>query len=165
MTSMKKMVDKFAEIFCISLLATMTALVTYQVIVRYVFNAPSTISEALSKYLFIWLVMIGGAYVFGLREHMDIGFLRDKLPGKARIMLHMINEFVIVVFALSVMVMGGYSGAMRQMIQVDAALEIPIGLIYMAIPIGGLLILFYFVHNEMKLFTELKLEQGGKRNG
>lgn len=167
MTSIRKVVDKFAEWFCIFLLAAMTALVTYQVIVRYFFDAPCTFSEALSKYMFIWLVMICGAYVFGLREHMDIGYLRDKLPHKPRILLNMINEFVIALFALAVMIVGGYSGASRQMIQLDAALEIPIGLIYMAIPIGGVMILFYFICNEIKLFSQLSAgcednNKGGK---
>lgn len=155
MATIKKVVDRFVEWFCIFLLAAMTCLVTYQVVVRYFFDAPCTFSEALSKYMFIWLVMICGAYVFGLREHMDIGYLRDKLPLKPRIILNMLNEVIIAVFAICVMIIGGYSGATRQMIQLDAALEIPIGLIYMAIPIGGVLILFYFICNEIKLFSQL----------
>lgn len=167
MTPIRKTMDRFAEWFCILLLGAMTTLVTYQVVVRYFFNAPCTFSEALSKYMFIWLVMICGAYVFGLREHMDIGFLRDKLPHKPRIILNMINEFIIAAFALAVMVVGGYSGASRQMIQLDAALEIPIGLIYMAIPIGGVMILFYFICNEANLFSQLSAtgkdsNKGGK---
>ena len=165
MTTIKKVVDKFAEWFCIFLLATMTCLVTYQVVVRYFFDAPCTFSEALSKYMFIWLVMICGAYVFGLREHMDIGFLRDKLPHKPRIILNMINEFVIAAFAICAMVIGGYSGASRQMIQLDAALEIPIGLIYMAIPISGVLILFYFICNEIKLFSQLNAGEKDNNKG
>lgn len=165
MATIRKVVDKFAEWFCIFLLAAMTCLVTYQVVVRYFFDAPCTFSEALSKYLFIWLVMICGAYVFGLREHMDIGYLRDKLSHKPRILLNMINEFIIAVFAIGVMIIGGYSGATRQMIQLDAALEIPIGLIYMAIPIGGVMILFYFICNEIRLFSQLNVSEKDNNKG
>ena len=58
MNNIKHLIDKIVEIICIILLSAMTLLVTYQVIVRYFFNAPSTFSEVLSKYLFVWLVML-----------------------------------------------------------------------------------------------------------
>lgn len=50
------------------LLAVATILVTFQVVVRY-FNSPNAYTESLSKYMFVWMVMYGSAYVFGLREH------------------------------------------------------------------------------------------------
>lgn len=166
MNNIKHLIDKIVEIICIILLSAMTLLVTYQVIVRYFFNAPSTFSEVLSKYLFVWLVMLCSAYVFGLREHMNIGFLRDKLPLKAKLIVEIISEVVILVFAWSIMIIGGSSGAMRQMIQLDSALEIPIGLIYMIIPISGALISFYFLYNQIELFSQLaKCSRPNKSKG
>lgn len=155
MTAIKKVIDKAVEWVCIFILGFMTVLVTYQVITRYFFNAPSAISEVLAKYLFVWLVLFCGAYVFGLREHMNIAYLRDKLPPKFRIIAEMLSEFIIVLFAVSVMVYGGYSGAVKQMIQLDSALQIPVGIIYAAIPISGALMLFYFIYNELALLKEL----------
>lgn len=151
MTAMKKAIDRAVEWICIILLGVMTILVTYQVVTRYFFNAPSAISEVLAKYLFVWLVMICGAYVFGLREHMNIGFLREKLPVKSRLIVEMISEFLIVLFALTVMIIGGYQGAVKQMIQLDSALQIPVGIIYAVIPISGFLMVFYFIYNVSRL--------------
>ena len=155
MKNLKHFIDRSVEIICIFLLAAMTLLVTYQVIMRYCFNSPSTFSEVLAKYLFVWLVMICSAYVFGLREHMNIGVFRDKLPIKLRLIVEIISEITVLIFAWSVMVVGGSTGAIRQMIQLDSALEIPIGLIYMIIPVSGLLISFYFIYNQIQLFSEL----------
>ncbi len=151
MTAIKKVIDRAVEWVCIFLLGIMTVLVTYQVVTRYFFNAPSAISEVLAKYLFVWLIMICGAYVFGLREHMNIAFLREKLPVKARLVVEMISELLIVLFALTVMIIGGYKGAVKQMIQLDSALQIPVGVIYAVLPISGILIAFYFVYNISRL--------------
>lgn len=155
MEKAKKSVDFAVGWLCILLLATMTVLVTYQVVVRYFFNNPSAISEATSKYMFVWLVMFGSAYVFGLREHMNIGFVRDRMPDRVRILVEMLCEVIILLFISGVFLYGGFQQASKQMIQLDAALQIPIGYIYAAVPLSGLCIVFYFIYNEYILVKEL----------
>ncbi|WP_152596717.1 TRAP transporter small permease [Chelonobacter oris] len=140
---LKIIIDKIISIACIFIISTMTLLVSYQVIARYIFNNPSAISEVLSRYFFIWLVLFGSAYVFGLREHMLISFIKDKFPPKTKIISDMLSELAVAVFALAIMILGGYSASVRQMWQLDSALQIPIGVIYSVIPISGGLILFY----------------------
>ncbi|NDO81043.1 C4-dicarboxylate ABC transporter permease [Citrobacter sp. NCU1] len=157
----KKLLDKFAATLCIALVGVMTFLVTWQVVSRYIFNSPSAVSEVLSRYLFIWLVLIGGAYVFGLREHMAITFMRDKFPRKVRISLEIIGEMAITVFAVLVLAMGGYVGMTRQMGQLDSALQIPIGVIYAAIPVSGAMAIFYCLYNQYGLLRQLSEKQKG----
>lgn len=151
MTSVKNLIDKIVEWFCISIMGIMTLLVTWQVITRYFFNNPSVITEQLAQYLFVWLVMYGAAYVFGKRDHMAIVFLVDKMPPGLKKIVSMIQEIVIAVFALGVMVYGGYKTTIRQMAQMDAALKVPMGVIYSAVAIGGLFIIFYSVYNIVTL--------------
>ncbi|TNH16520.1 TRAP transporter small permease [Testudinibacter sp. TR-2022] len=157
MTIIKKYIDKLVSILCILILASMTILVSYQVISRYIFNNPSAISEVLSRYLFVWLILFGGAYVFGLREHMYIAYIKHKFSQKAQIIFDMISEIAIATFAISIMILGGYNSTIRQMWQLDSALQIPMGIIYSAIPLSGALIIFYFIYNELSLYRNLKL--------
>lgn len=161
LTRIKQKVDLLVSYFCIGLVGVMTLLVTYQVITRYLFNSPSAVSEVLSRYLFIWLVLIGGAYVFGLREHMAITFMRDRMPHKVRIVLEMLGELATTAFALLVLGIGGYIGMTRQMGQLDSALQIPIGVIYAAIPISGVLAVFYCLYNQYALARQFSSKQPG----
>lgn len=156
MTMIKQWVDKFLSLILILIVGAMTALVTYQVASRYLFNSPSAVSEVLSRYLFIWLVLFGSAYVFGLREHMAISFIKDKFRAKYRLLAEMFIELVTASFAYAIMITGGYNSALRQMWQLDSALQIPMGVIYSAIPISGALILFYFIYNELNLVNQFK---------
>ncbi|MFB9137199.1 TRAP transporter small permease [Vibrio sp. AK197] len=153
---LKRWLDKLVASTCIAIVAAMTVLVTYQVVVRYLFNSPSAVSEVMSRYLFIWLVLIGSAYVFGLKEHMAISFVKEKFSAKAQVIVEMFIELTTVVFALAIMLVGGYNSAVRQMWQLDSALQIPMGAIYAAIPISGGLMVFYFLHNELQLFSRWK---------
>ncbi|MDR1952316.1 MAG: TRAP transporter small permease [Elusimicrobiota bacterium] len=156
MKKIKDYVDTILQWFCISILVVMTILVTYQVITRYIFNNPSAISEALARYLFVWLTMYGGAYVFGRREHMNLSFIRDKFPPKIKTILEMTSEFLVAIFAAAIMIYGGKFYVSQQMIQLDPSMQIPMGYIYSSLPIGGILILFYFVCNELDLLKKLK---------
>lgn len=143
----KKILDRAIEWICIFIVGLMTVLITYQVVVRYVFNSPSAVSEILSRYLFVWLILFAGAYVFGLREHMEIAFLKNKFSPKFRVIADSVSEIAITTFAIGVMIVGGYSATVRQMFQLDSALQIPIGVIYSAIPISGAIIVFYSICN------------------
>ena len=67
-------------------MSVMTILVTYQVITAYIFIKPSAVSEVAGKvYVCVDGAFLCAAYVFGLREHMNIPFVKDKLTlGKNR---------------------------------------------------------------------------------
>ena len=70
MNKLRNMLNKVIEVICITLLAFMVVLGTWQIITRYVLNNPSTVSEDLLIYSFVWMGLLGAAYVFGKQDHM-----------------------------------------------------------------------------------------------
>ena len=107
--NIRNVMNKVIRIVCILLFAFMVIIGTYQILVRYIFNSPSTVSEELLTYSFTWMSLFAAAYVFGKREHMRMGFLADKLNKKKLTILNAIIEITIIAFALIVMVYGGIS--------------------------------------------------------
>ena len=70
--------DRFLRRYCRCLelvmaacLAAMVILVFGNVVLRYAFNSGITISEEMSRWLFVWLTFLGG--IVGLREHAHLG--------------------------------------------------------------------------------------------
>lgn len=157
MEKLRHGMDKVTEWMAISILAVMTILVTWQVITRFIFHAPSTITEASAKYLFLWLVMITSAYVIGKREHMRLEFFERKLSPKNQKICNIFTELVVLLFCATVLTYGGGYIALNAMTQTDSALPIPIGLIYFALPIGGALSVVYCIMNIIDL---IKGKQG-----
>jgi len=151
METIRKYVDKVIEFICIAFVAIMTILVTWQVITRYFFKSPSAVTEQLSKYMFVWLVLLGTAYVFGKREHMSMVFVKGKFTGRAAVSVDIIVELIVIVFALGILVIGGYKNTLLTMTQSDSALPITIGMIYVMLPISGLLTMFYGICNILNI--------------
>ena len=106
--AIKNVLNKILEILGTVTLGIMTVLVVYQVITRYVFNAPSPFSEALSQYLFVWMIMFGSAYVYGSREHLTIDLLKDKFSPKLNMIVEVIANICLFFFFFLVCVYGGW---------------------------------------------------------
>lgn len=88
---------------CVFVFAVMVVVGTYQIVVRYFFNNPSTVSEELLTYSFTWMALLSTALVFGKRDHMRMGFLADKVTGQKKKVLEIVIELLIIAFALIVM--------------------------------------------------------------
>lgn len=165
MSKVRNIIDKVLEAASIVILGVMTVLVVYQVVTRYVFNSPSSWSEAVVTYGFIWLAMLCGAYVFGKRDHMAMTFVLDKFKGGHKIIVEMLNELLIFLFAVGVLLFGGYFGALKQMTQADSILPISMGVIYIAIPLAGICMVVYFICNEWDLIQRLKAPAEDMKEG
>lgn len=152
----KKILDRIMEFFCVVILAIMSILVCYQVITRYFFHAPSAVSEITAQYLFVWMIMFGSAYVFGMREHLAIDILKDRFPPMMYMIIEIVTNVCLFVFTFGVCVYGGWIGAKAQMIQIDASLHIPIGVIYASLPFTGVITLYYAVYNIMQAVRNFK---------
>lgn len=161
LTAIKRVVDAVMSWLCIVLLAIMTVLVTYQVATRYIFGKPSAISEAIAQYMFVWMVMCGSAYVFGLREHLDITVLKDKFAPWGTLVVEVLINITLILFSAVVLLYGGILVTSQQMGTMDAALQIPMGVIYSAIPICGAFSLFYAIYNVALAFQNYRNGQSG----
>lgn len=154
MKTCKLQLDKILKFLCVVIFTAMVCFTTYQVVVRYVFKSPSSISETLTKYLFVWLIILSATYVFGQRDHICISFLKDKLPAAARRNVEIVIECVNIFFAAAVMVYGGAVITHMNMLQYDSILKIPTGLIYSVIPVCGVMIVFYSLYNIFTYFQK-----------
>jgi TRAP-type C4-dicarboxylate transport system permease small subunit len=121
--------------------------VLWQVFTRYVMQSPSPYTDELARYLLIWVGLIGAAYATGKRMHLAIDLLPLRLKGRTHHALNIVIDLLVLLFGLVVMVFGGSRlVALTLMLeQTSAALQIPLGYVYLALPLSGMLIVFYSV--------------------
>jgi len=145
--SFKNKLDKILEKILVGLMSVLVLDVLWQVLSRYILASPSSFTDELAGFLLIWVGLLGAAYVAGQKQHLAIDLLLQKSsPNNQRNLIRFING-CIGLFALAVMVVGGSWLVMtRFMFEVNsAALQIPLGYVYLVLPISGLIILFYSI--------------------
>ena len=147
----RKGMNMIVSTICIVLFAVMVVVGTYQIITRFIFNNPSTVSEELLTYTFAWMAIFSSAYVFGKRDHMRMTFVADKLPKEQRKILEIVIARLIIAFAVIVLIYGGFTIMGLTMTQKTASLGVMMGVVYAVVPICGILIAIYGVLNVIDL--------------
>lgn len=68
------------KIVIVACLALMVVLVFGNVVLRYAFNLGITVSEELSRFLFVWLTFLGAIVGFRERGHLGVDMVVGRLP-------------------------------------------------------------------------------------
>lgn len=112
-------------------------IVLWQVFSRYVLNDPSTISEELARILLMWLGPLGAAYAMAFHEHMAIDLLSQKVSEQKKFFLEKIKLIFCGLLSF-ILFRGGVEivDSALSLEQKTAALGMPMGLVYLAVPIG-----------------------------
>ena len=137
---MKRIIDGYHRLLTWLMVASVAILiipVTLQIISRYTELIPSWIwTEELSRFLFIWMVMLGA--MIGIREHshFEVDVWPDLGP-RATALLRIISNLCVLVFAL-VFVWWGIQFVRFGWDQTSELAELPMAFIFMAWPVAGL---------------------------
>ncbi len=153
MRQFQHILNKVLEVFLVILMSVLVLDVLWQVFSRYLLESPSSFTDELAGFLLIWVGVLGAAYVAGRKEHLAIDILIQRSPpARQRFLLYLIHSLIFL-FALSVMVTGGFILVYsRFVLQVkSAALQLPLGFVYIVLPISGLIIMFYEVFHMLNL--------------
>ena len=146
---LRRTVDKILFWVLVGLMAFMVVNVLWQVASRYLLQTPSSFTDELSRYLLIWVGLLGASYVTGQKMHLAIDILPSKLEGKKQRNLNIFINVVVALFALFAMVWGGANLVYitLKLEQTSASLGLPLGYVYSVIPLSGLIIIYYSVVN------------------
>ncbi len=143
--------DKFLGRSLALIMAIMALNVLWQVFSRYALGEPSSFTDELARFLMIWIGVLGAAYVEGQHGHVAIDVLVRRADKHNQKRLRQLVRLAIVLFCLFAMVMGGlrlvYITYLLE--QHSPALGLPLAVVYMVIPISGLLIIYYKISDML----------------
>jgi len=135
----------FANRFvCAALLAASCALVFGNVVLRYGFGLSLAWAEEVSRYMMIWLACLGAGLALREGAHIAVETLPDGLPHGLAVVVRGVAVLLVAAF-LALMLWLGWEYAQFAMMQRTPVLRLPVGWIYLAIPIGMGLMLVHLV--------------------
>jgi TRAP-type C4-dicarboxylate transport system permease small subunit len=125
----------------IVLLAAMATMVFANVALRFLTDYSILWVEETSRYTMVWLTFIGAGLVLRYGGHIGIDSLQQAVPRFAPV----IRTIVVVVMALffCTMIVVGIRYASLTWAQTTPVLEIPVGAVYLAMPVGFALMLVH----------------------
>lgn len=158
MQNLKKRINQVIGSIACLVLSFMVLVATWQVFTRYVLDSPSTVSEEILRFSLIWVALLGTAYAFGNKKHIAIEFILEKLSKKKVLVMSVTIEAIVLVFAIVVMIIGGWKTVDISMAQSASAIGIPMGLVYLSLPVSGLFITSFSLLSIYETLRNRKVE-------
>jgi TRAP-type C4-dicarboxylate transport system permease small subunit len=163
---MKKIDDKFEEYMTAFLLAVMCFLIFFQVVSRFVLNAPLAWSEETARYIFIWIIYFSASLAVKKREHIRVEVGLMLLKGKARKVAELFSDILFLVFACFLTKDGMFlAGKLAEHKQYSPAVGYPMHIVYMVIPLAYGMIIFRLLQNITKDLRVLLVKKGEEVRG
>ncbi|MFB9141848.1 TRAP transporter small permease [Vibrio artabrorum] len=164
-------IDKALRALLAFFMVAMIVAVTWQVFSRFILNDPSNLTDELSRYLLIWIGVLGGAYTLSIRRHLALEILYSRASQKGRFVLSIITNSLVLLISSVAFVYGGMTLTLTTLSngQISPGIVIfgnnlLIGYIYSVVPIAGVLISYFATLDIISSATSLlKLHQ--KKNG
>lgn len=152
-TALRRFLDKVLEPILIIIVVLLVITVLWQVTSRYILASPSTFTSEVARILLIWLTLLGAAWVVGQRAHLAVDLLIEKLSAVKAVLLQGFIHFIIGAFAVAVLVVGGSNLVYTTLHlgQMTTVLQIPMGYVYVALPLSGVLMLVYSICDVLLL--------------
>ncbi|NHB68615.1 TRAP transporter small permease [Perlabentimonas gracilis] len=121
--------------------------VLWQVTSRFVIGHPSSFTDELAGYLLIWVGLLGAAYATGQKQHLAIDLISKRLTEHRKRILDTTINSLIITFAVFILIIGGSNLVYItfHLNQISSALQLPVGYVYLVIPVSGAFIIYYAI--------------------
>jgi len=136
---------------CIVFLAATMLIVLFQVFNRFWFNLPAPWTEEFSRYIFVYLCILGIAR--GVREdaHIKLELIVGAFPETVQTIINLLIDILVIVLLIGVIV-SGFKFLPISMTRRAATVNISMYYLYIAIPISAMvMVLFILRRNIVRL--------------
>ena len=129
---------------------TVCVVVLLQVLMRYVFAYPNPWSEEVSRFCFIWMSLLGASLAVEHRAHFGFDQFTKGLAPRVKSAVGTFANAVVLMFSLLLVATG--IGLMDLTLgERSAALNLPIALVYAAVPVSGVLMVIHMLAGSARI--------------
>lgn len=148
--SINSFINSLLRVVLSMFMTVMIFAVVWQVFTRFVLQDPSAFTDELSRYLLIWIGVLGGAYTFAIKRHLALELLAPSLSYNGQLVLGIMINLIIITFASVTFIYGGTSLVANTLKhgQISPGIIIGghhllIGYVYAVVPLAGYIISYF----------------------
>jgi C4-dicarboxylate transporter DctQ subunit len=131
------------------LIGTMCICVFAQVLYRKILSGAIPWSEELARYLFVWSAWLGSAVALYRHSHFGVDMVVKIMPEFLRKATHVIVLIIGAAFFV-IAIWKGFELSFNNWYQKSPAMRIPMTFAYLSVPVGSMLMLYFWITNSSK---------------
>jgi TRAP-type C4-dicarboxylate transport system permease small subunit len=150
----RDLIDVTVRWIVIVLMVVMTLTVSLQILFRYVFNYPLGWSEEVARFAFVWVSFFGASALMRVREHINVTVFLDRFPPRLKVLAVFLANCCALV-CVHFFLVGGIELTRNEWAQLAPALQLPMGWVYLAIPISAGLMTVWIAPQTIESLLQL----------
>lgn len=153
------MLDRFIGAYCRLLswlmalaLAVMVVLVFTNVVMRYAFSSGITLSEELSRWLFVWMTFMGAIVAMKDGAHLGSDTLVSRLPLAGKKLCFVLGH-LLMLFVCWLLFKGSYEQTLINLDSTSAVMELSMGIFYGCGVVAAVSLALILLRNLWRMLT------------
>lgn len=150
-----KLIDWICRLFSLLMvicLAAMVIMVFGNVVLRYGFNSGITVSEELSRWLFVWMTFLGAFVAMRNHMHMGTNMVVGRLSLNSRKVCFGLSR-ILMLGVCWLIVQGGWQQTVINRATTSAVMEAPMAILYVTAVLFAVLAAVVLLHELWQLLT------------
>ena len=133
------------------------ALITWAVVMRYVFNRPPVWVDEVVAFMLVGIVMLGAAQSLRRGEHIGVDILVARLGVRGRFWAQLWSSISVLIVSVILIVNGWQTALFSRTLGVltEGNLEIPVFWLQLLLPLGGVMMLLVSLETIARLAAGL----------
>jgi C4-dicarboxylate transporter DctQ subunit len=144
--------EHFEEVFLILTLGTMAVLIFSQTAMRFTFRKTPAWTQELAQFIQVYFVYLGASYAIRKNAHIRLTFVTKILAKRLHNAFDILSHLFFFVFCIILIYWN-----IKSFNQVSAAMQIPMFIPYLALPIGGILMAMRLVQKIIQIFSKKEM--------
>lgn len=144
------LLNRVTEVIVIIAYVVLMVAIPAAVFFRYVLNNSIVWAEELARYLFVWITFLGAGLGVGKKVHVGIDAVTRRLPSNLRANIGLAVNIGIMGFLIG-LIAYGTQFTLFGIGNKALVLGIPMAFVYLAVPIGGLVMLSNVILDILQL--------------
>lgn len=143
-------INEFCKVVLGIQIFIMTSVIVIQVFLRLFTNNILYWADELSRYLFIWIAMLGSSVASRSLLHIGVDILTDALKGKSKKLIQIIS-YICLFVVLTIIIISGAQQTLKQINQKAITMPFSMAWIFISIPVLGVLMMYYSLIQFLEL--------------
>ena len=144
-------IKTISNAFMIILLIGLTLLLGASIAMRYLLGQPISWSNAVARYIYIYIVLIGSAISYMLEGHAVIESFYNIMPRGVKMVFDLAHYLIVMGLSLILIVRGTKYAIGMWGVHSPVLTFFPMGIVYLAVPICFVIIFLYLLRKTIGL--------------
>jgi TRAP-type transport system small permease protein len=144
-------IKTLSNLLMLVLLIGLTLLLGASIGMRYFLGQPISWANAISRYAYIYIVLIGSAVSYMLEGHATIESFYNLMPRRIKILFDLAHYLIVMGLSVLLVVKGARYAMTMWPVKSPVMPFFSIGIVYLSVPISFLIIFLYMLRKSLGL--------------